>query len=272
MSGPYPPPGYPPPQQPGGGWGDQRYGQQPPPPQQQRQPRYDFPTVQYGGLTAPPQGNWGGEPPRRKRNTSRLVLAVLSVLVIIGGVVTAAIILTQRHTQQSAAPPPATASTSTRPVAPPPTTVAATTTTQDDPGVPNGSTTLNLPRGACVTAQATANNQYQIGHQVTCGTAQSDLVLAVISPAMTGCPDHQYLRVSAPSSGVYCFTLDVRKGDCLDNSFLRAPCAAGAFMVLSTEPGPGSANSCTTSAGATHWVPIGHDPVSVACIGPAKTS
>jgi len=268
MSGSYPPPGYPPPQQPG--WGDQWQGRQQPPPQQlppqQPPPQYDFPTVRYGGLTAP-QGSWG-EPPRRKRNTGRLILAVVSILVIIGGVVTAVLVLTQRHTQQNATPPSPAAHT-TAPAAP--TTVVATTT-QADPGVPNGSTTLSLPKGACVTAQAIANNQYQIGHQVTCGTAQSDLVLAVVSPAMTGCPDHQFLRVSGPSSGVYCFTLDVKKGDCLDNSFLKAPCTPGAFAVLSVEPGPGSANSCTTSVGATHWVPIGHDPVSVACVGPAKTS
>lgn len=263
MSGPYPPPGYQPPQQPG--WGDQWHGQQPPPPQQPP-PQYDFPTVRYSGLTAP-QGPWG-EPPRRRRNTGRLILAVVSILVIIGGVVTAALVLTQRHTQQNAASPPA----ATQTTAPAPTTTALAPTTEADPGVPNGSTTLALPKGACVTAQAIANNQYQIGRQVTCGTAQSDLVLAVITPAMTGCPDHQFLRVSAPSSGVYCFTLDVKKGDCLDNSFLKAPCTPGVFTVLSVEAGPGSANSCTTSAGATHWVPIGHDPVSVACIGLAKTS
>ena len=267
MSGPYPPPGYPPPQQPG--WGDPRYGPPPQQPPQQPPPNYDFPTVRYGGLTAP-QGNWG-EPPRRKRNTGRLVLAVVSILLIIGGVVTAVLVLTQRHNQQNAAPPPALAQT-TVPHATAPTTTALATTTEADPGVPNGSTTMNLAKGACVTAQAIANNQYQIGRQVTCGTAQSDLVLAVITPAMTGCPDHQFLRVSAPSSGVYCFTLDVKKGDCLDNSFLKAPCTPGAFTVLSVEPGPGSGNSCTTSTGATHWVPIGHDPVSVACIGPAKTS
>ncbi|HEX9334275.1 MAG TPA: hypothetical protein VF892_00260, partial [Pseudonocardiaceae bacterium] len=64
--------------------------------------------------------------------------------------------------------------------------------------------------------------------------------------------------------------LDVQKGDCLDSSFLKSPCTAGAFTVLSTEPGPGGATSCTAEAGATHWVPVGHDPVAVACIGPAK--
>jgi hypothetical protein len=77
--------------------------------------------------------------------------------------------------------------------------------------------------------------------------------------------------VSAPASGVYCFTLDVKKGDCLDNSFLKAPCVAGAFAVLAVEAGPGGDTSCGTVAGATHWVPVGHDPVAVACIGPAKS-
>jgi hypothetical protein len=193
------------------------------------------------------------------------VVAVISVLVIIGGVATAAIVLTQRHAHQTATPPPTATLT-----AAPPSQVA--TTAPADPGVPNGSTALTLARGACVTAQATADNQYRLGQQVTCGTAQSDLVLAMVSPALSGCPDHQYLRVSASTSGVYCFTLDIRKGDCVDNSFLKSPCTAGAFSVLATEPGPGGANSCTATAGATHWVPAGHDPVAVACIGPARTS
>lgn len=264
MSGPYPPPGYPRPPQSGGGWGDQQYGQQPPP--TQPQPRYDFPTVQYGGLTNP-QGGWG-EPPRRRRSVGRLIVVVVSVLVIIGGVATAAIVLTQRHNQQNAAPP-ATTTTS----AATPTTVALDTTTSGaNSDVPNGTTTLTLAKGVCVTAEATANNQYRLGRQVTCGTAASDLVLAAISPAMSGCADHQYLRVAAPADAIYCFTLDVKKGDCLDSSFLKAPCAPGAFAVLKTEPGPGGTQSCTDVTGATHWVPIGHDPVAVACIGPSKTS
>jgi hypothetical protein len=251
MSGPYPPPGYPrPPQSGGGGW-------------QQEPPRYDFPTVRYGGLTEP-RGGWG-EPPRKPRSTGRIIVVVVSLLVIIGGVATAAIVLNHRHSQQSASPPATT-------VAHIPTTAAVVTTSSADPGVPNGSTPLNLAKGACVTAQAVADNQYDIGQQVTCGTAQSDLVLALISPALSGCPDHQYLRVSAPAAAVYCFTLDVRKGDCLDSSFLKAPCTPGAFSVLKTEAGPGGAQSCTDVAGATHWVPAGHDPVAVACIGPARTS
>jgi hypothetical protein len=254
MSGPYPPPGYPRQPQPGGGWGDQP-----------QQPQYDFPTVQYGGLTTP-HGGWH-EPPRPPRNTARLVVAVISVLVIIGGVVTAAVVLTERNTHQTATPPPTVTPTSTRQS---PTQVA--TTTPADPGVPNGSTVLTLAKGACVTAQATADNQYSLGHQVTCGTGQSDLVLATVSPAMSGCPDHQYLRVAAPAAGVYCFTLDVKKGDCVDASFLKSPCAAGAFSVLSTEAGPGDTTSCAGVTGATHWVPIGHDPVAVACIGPARVS
>ena len=254
MSGPYPPPGYRP-QQPGG-WGDGG------------QARYDFPTVQYGGLATPP-GGWGQPqpPPKPPRNTGRLIVAVISVLVIIGGVATAVIVLDDRHHQQAASLPATTLST------PAPSALTTTTgITTTNPDVPNGTTTLTLLKGACVTASATSDNQYQLGHQVTCGTAQSDLVLALVSPAMAGCPDHEYLRVTSPTASVYCFTLDVKKGDCLDNSFLKAPCSAGAFTVLSTEPGPGGSTSCTAQPGATHWVPVGHDPVSVACIGPAKTS
>ncbi|HEY3606649.1 MAG TPA: hypothetical protein VGL06_04075 [Pseudonocardiaceae bacterium] len=251
MSGPYPPPGYPrPPDQ--GGWGDQP-----------QQPYYDFPTVQYGGL-ANPQGGWG-PPPRRPRNRGRMIVAAVSILVIIAGVVTGAVLLHQRHPQPAAAPPPPTTSP-----APPPTTAQPTTTAPDD-GLPNGNTVLHLATGACVSAQATANNQYRLGRQVACGTAQSDLVLAVVSPDMAGCADHEYLRVSAPSTGVYCFTLDVKQGDCVDSSFLKSPCAPGAFTVLRTEPGPGGSTSCTDTAGATHWVPVGRNPVAVACVGPART-
>jgi hypothetical protein len=227
--------------------------------------------VQYGGLATPP-GGWG--PPKPPRNTGRLVVAVISVLVIIGGVATAVIVLNHRHNQQAASPPATTLSAPTPPVLSTTTAIATTgiNSTAANPDVPNGTTTLTLAKGACVTASATSDNQYRLGRQVTCGTAQSDLVLAMSSPAMSGCPDHEYLRVTSPASGVYCFTLDVKKGDCLDNSFLKAPCSAGAFTVLSTEPGPGGSTSCTGQAGATHWVPVGHDPVSVACIGPAKTS
>jgi hypothetical protein len=259
MSGPYPPPGYPrPPDQ--GGWGDQPQHPYGAPPQ------YDFPTVRYGGLTNP-QGGWGEPPPRRPRKWGRTIVAVVSVLVIIAGVATGAVLLRERHVQRSAAPPP----TTTRPA---PTTTAAVQppTTAPDGGLPNGNTALHLATGACVSAQATADNQYRLGQQVACGTAQSDLVLAVVSPDMAGCADHEYLRVSAPSTGVYCFTLDVKQGDCVDSSFLKSPCAPGAFTVLKTEPGPGGSASCTDAAGATHWVPVSRNPVAVACIGPARTS
>jgi hypothetical protein len=253
MSGPYPPPGYPrPPDQ--GGWGDQ--------PQQQF---YDFPTVQYGGL-ANPQGGWGPPPPPR-RSRGRMIVAAVSILVIIGGVATGAVLLQQRHARQSAVPPP---TTSPAPV--PTTTDVQQPTTAPDDGLPNCTTALHLATGACVSAQATADNQYRLGRQVACGTAQSDLVLAVVSPDMAGCADHEYLRVSAPPAAVYCFTLDVKQGDCVDSSFLKSPCTAGAFTVLKTEPGPGGSASCTDAAGATHWVPVSRDPVAVACIGPARTS
>jgi hypothetical protein len=255
MSGPYPPPGYPrPPDR--GGWGDQPH-----------YPYGDFPTVQYGGL-ANQQVGWGGPPPvKPPRNTGRTIVVVVSILVIIGGVAVGAVLLQQRHAQPAASPSTTTAQ-------------AATTTTVDpqppttapDNGLPNGSTALHLVPGACVSAQATSDNQYRLGQQVTCGTARSDLVLAVVSPDMSGCADHEYLRVSSASTGVYCFTLDVKQGDCVDSSFLKSPCAAGAFTVLKTEPGPGGSASCTDTAGATHWVPVSRDPVAVACIGPARTN
>jgi len=124
-----------------------------------------------------------------------MIVAAVSILVIIGGVATGAVLLHQRHTQQSAAPPPATTSP-----APSPTTDVPLSTTAPDAGLPNGSTALRLATGACVSAQATADNQYRLGRQVTCGTAQSDLVLAVLSPDMTGCADHEYPSGVPPSA------------------------------------------------------------------------
>ncbi|HEX5402401.1 MAG TPA: hypothetical protein VFX16_08880 [Pseudonocardiaceae bacterium] len=272
MTGPYPPPGYPPqpgqPGQPGPSGQDGWWGGQPE--QSGPQPSsYDFPTVRYSGLGNRSGGGWG-EPPRPPRSTGRLVVAVVSVLVIVGGVVTGIFLLKHQH-QQAAAPPPNVAA---------PLTTAATTTeapTQepteesDDPGVPNGSTELTLPTGACVRARVSGAEKYTVVQQVTCGSAESDLVLAEAIPDLNGCEDHQYLRLTAPNAGVYCFTLDIKKGDCVDENYLKTSCGTAAFTVLKTESGPGSGDSCTTATGATHWVPIGRDPVEVGCLGPTHS-
>jgi hypothetical protein len=264
MSGPYPPPGYPRPPE-DGRWGGQGYQQGGPGYPPQAGPEYDFPTIQYSGLAGQP-GGWG-EPPR-KRNTGRLIVAVVSVLVIIGGVATGIVLLDHRHSQQQqAAPRPTPATTFGQD-----TGTQRPTTTEADPGVPNGSTTLTLDVGNCVTAEVVSNEQYKATQRVTCGTAASDLVLAMTTPDMTGCADHQYLRISAPTTGVYCFTLDIGPGDCVDANYLKKPCGAADFMVLKTEAGPGGNSSCTSAAGATHWVPIGRNPVRVGCLGPPKTS
>lgn len=274
MSGPYPPPGYQRPSDDNGWWAGQQQHQQP-----QQQGQYDFPTVQYSGLagqTGQPGWGGGGEPPERGSNTGRIIVAVLSVLVIIGGIVTGIVLVSQRHQAREAAPP---ATTNTPAIIAP--TVGeneqqgsdtGTTTNPDDPGVPNGNTTLTLPEGACVTAQVNAEEQYTATQRVPCGSAQSDLILAAVTPDMTGCADHEYLRLSAPSAGVYCFTLDIKRGDCVDGNYLKRACAGAAFMVLNTEPGPGNSDSCASTAGATHWVPVGREPVQVGCLGPPKTS
>jgi hypothetical protein len=233
-----------------------------------------FPAVQYSGLSGQP-GGWGEQPPKRRRNTGRIIVAVVSVLVIIGGVATGIVLLNTRHDNQ----PQASSSTSQN-IAPPVGTsqqhttepTAASTTDTTDPGVPNGSTTLTLTAGACVTAQLTSDQQYTAVHQVTCGTAQSDLILAMTSPDMAGCAEHQYLRLSAPNAGVDCFTLDIKQGDCVDNSYLKAPCTTAQFTVLRTEPGPGSGSSCSDAPGSTHWVPVGRNPVQVGCLAPTKKS
>jgi hypothetical protein len=198
-----------------------------------------------------------------------MVVAVVSILVIIGGVATGIVLLTHRHSQQQqqAAPAPTPTATVGQD-----TGTAQPTTTDDDPGLPNGSTALTLDVGNCVLAEVVSNDQYKAVQRVPCGTPDSDLVLAMTTPDMTGCADHQYLRISAPSTGVYCFTLDIKAGDCVDANYLKKQCDTADFMVLKTEPGPGGDNSCTSAAGATHWVPVGRDPVRVGCLGPPKTS
>jgi hypothetical protein len=250
MSGPYPPPGYP--RQPG------QPGRSGPP----GRPDQD----QSGG-------DWG-EPPRRGRSTGRLVVALVSVLVIVGGVAIGIVLLKQR--QQAAAPAPTVAAplstvggAGEQQVQPTEQPTGPSDEPPADAGVPNGSTELTLPSGACVRAEVVGNEQYEAVQRVTCGTDESDLVLAAAIPALAGCADHQYLRLTAPNAGVYCFTLDIKKGDCVDENYLKTPCGSAAFTVLKTESGPGSAASCTTATGATHWVPIGRDPVEVGCLGPA---
>lgn len=288
MSGPYPPPGPQYPQERGWWGGQQGPNPYPGPPQPGPQPGllppgpqpqpgqfdvgHDFPTVRYSGLGGQ-QGGWGEQqqpPPPKRRGIGRVIVATVCILVIVGGVVTGIVLLNERQS------PPQAASQTSQNVAPPVVTsqqqgTTAPTTDTNDPGVPNGSSSLTLTAGACVTAQVTAQ-QYTAVHQVTCGTAQSDLILAMTSPDMAGCADRQYLRLSAPNAGVYCFTLDVKQGDCVDNNYLKTPCSTAPYVVLSTEAGPGSANSCTGATGATHWVPVGRDPVKVGCLAPTKSS
>jgi hypothetical protein len=199
----------------------------------------------------------------------------VSVLVIVGGVATGIVLLKNKNGQPEAASPPSA-----------PASAPATTTTADgglnaspeepsdlgDPGVPNGSTALTLADGSCVTAHVDSDQEYVATTTATCGSGRSDLVLVVSTADLSGCADHQYLRLSAPSAGVYCFTLDLKPGDCVDENYLKRACDGAPFRVLSTESGPGGTQSCTTAKGATHWVPIGHDPVRVGCLGPPTAS
>lgn len=289
MSGPYP--GYPPQPEQGDWSGGQPYGSGPstggyghqggyensgPYPVQQQTgqfgtPTYGFPTVEYGGLGGNP-GGWGEPPRRNKGHVGRMVVVVVSVLVIVGGVATGIVLLTSRG-QQSASPS-TTTSVASAPARPSGTSgqsgSAPSGSQQTNPDLPNGTTTLALTAGSCVTAVAQSNNEYALGRKVVCGTAESDLVLAQVAAGVNGCADHQYLRVRG-ANAVYCFTLDVKLGDCLDNSYIKIACGAGTFTVLKTEPGPGTSSSCGDAHGATHWVPVGRDPVVVGCIGPTKT-
>jgi hypothetical protein len=265
MSGPYPS-GYPPPPEHDGWWaGNQQgnsYGGQ--------SEQSDFPTVQYTGLGGQQGGGWGDPPQPPRRSMGRLVVAVVSVLVIVGGVATGIVLLQHKHTQRQAA--------QADPVAAPVSTpggrseAQATGSGPADPGVPNGSTGLTLADGSCVSAVADDEGQYTATRRATCGTPTSDLVLDTTTADMTGCAAHEYLRLSAPSTGVDCFTLDIKTGDCVDASYLKSACAQADFRVLTTEAGPGGDDSCTSVDGATHWVPVGRDPVRVGCLGAAAKS
>ncbi len=235
MSGPYPPSGYP---QDGQWHGESA----------------QFPTVQYSGLGGSGSGGWGGPPPRR--STGRTIVAVVSVLVIIGGVATGIVLLQRRHAQHQASSSPSVSVSASAAV----------------PALSDGTADMALSAGSCVTAVVDASDEYKATSRVACGGASSDLVLATVTSDMNGCADHQYLRLSAPSAGYYCFTLDIKPGDCVDSNYLKVSCSVAAFVVLRTEPGPGSDSSCTTTTGATHWVPIGRDPVEVGCLGPPGSS
>lgn len=233
MSGPHP--GYPQQPEPDGWWSA------------------DAPRFPAGGYPVAP-----GEPPGRPpRSTGRTVVAVVSVLVIVAGVATGIVLLRHRHREpQAAAPPPATS------------TAMPTTTASATAGLPNGSTDLTLDAGQCASAVVDSAGEYRATTEATCGTTDSDLVLDKIVPTLAGCPDHQYLRLTNGTTGVDCFTLDIRSGDCVNDDYLKTPCADADLQVLTTEPGPGGDDSCTTAGGATHWVPIGRSPVRVGCLGP----
>ncbi|HEX3787289.1 MAG TPA: hypothetical protein VHW44_05465 [Pseudonocardiaceae bacterium] len=292
MSGPFPPSGYPQQPAPGnqsgsyqpagparpngpapagpprpagpaspGGQGGRGYGP----------PTQEFPTVQYNGLAGQhtnPGGNWTGPPPPRRRRGVRVLVAVLAALVIVGGVTTAILVLGHDH-QSSASPGgfpvPASRVSSQQTGTPTPVETSDSATA----GSAEGSTSLALTVGNCVTA-VLQNKEYSVTKKVTCDTSTSDFVLAKTGPTLADCANHQYLLIQA-STGIDCFTLDLKAGDCLDSNYLKVACAGAPFAVLSTEAGPGGSTSCLNETAATHWVPIGVNPVTVGCIGPPKS-
>jgi hypothetical protein len=266
MSGPYPPQGYP--QQPGqGGWsGGQPNGGVPT--GQYGPPNYEFPSVGYGGLSGQDQGNWNSDqatwhsdqgrwhagppqppnqgpptqpPPPRKRNTGQIVIAIIAVLVIIGGVATGILLLNNRNQPPRQAAPPAT----TQPQATGQQggdTGSSTPTGSGTGNTANGTTTLTVSPGECVTA-VVAGSQYAVTQQATCGGASSDFILDKAVTSLDGCSLHQYVVVQGTGGTVYCFTLDLRSGDCLDVNYLKVACSGAAFTVLKTEAGPGGSTS-----------------------------
>jgi hypothetical protein len=226
-----------------------------------------------GPPNQPPQGPPGQgpnqvQPPRRKRNTGQIVIAIVAVLVIVGGVATGILLLHNRG-QQQASPPPATSQ-------PAPTGTQGGDTGSSQPtdsstgNSANGTTTLTVSPGECVTA-AVAGSQYAVTKQATCGGASSDFILDKAVTSVDGCSVHQYVVVQGAPGTVYCFTLDLKVGDCVDVNYLKVACTGAAFTVIKTEAGPGTDTSCRDAVGAKHWLPADRNPVQVACIGPPSS-
>jgi hypothetical protein len=82
-------------------------------------------------------------------------------------------------------------------------------------------------------------------------------------------PDFTYLSIQGPST-VYCFTFDVREGDCLDVDVLKTPCASATQKVLRVVPGPETDSTCQDVPGVDTVILAGPEPASVACVGPNR--
>jgi len=217
MSGLYPPPGRP--GQPGhGGWPGERD------PASDGPPTLEFPVA---GEATPTDGRRPGG--RR----GRVIAVVLAVMILIGGAC-AAMFLVYRHSLVTGVASPASGtSTSVSP--------GGSAGAEDD-GVTNGATTLILAPGACVSASVLPTGAYAPGGQVTCGTPSSDLVLAKTTADEGGCPARDYLRIQAATT-VYCFTLDVKAGDCLDSGYLKVACGSARYPGNRGDAGRGGAKT-----------------------------
>lgn len=188
------------------------------------------------------------------------VIGVVAALVFLGLAASGAFSNSATPPQTSEQAPVGTTEEST-------TTEQNTTTADTTSDGPDGGTSLDLAEGDCVSAQANGQ-RYTALQRVQCGTTQSDLILAMTSADANGCAAHQYLRIGAPDGSVYCFTLDLQQGDCVDSSYLKTSCVNARYIVENTEDGPGGSDSCQDVDGATQWVPIGSDPVMVGCLAP----
>lgn len=263
MSGPYPQQGGYPQQPAQGGWGGQVGGGPSGP--------YGPPNYPGGWQQQQDQPSWNSArqpeptPPPRKRNTGQIVTVIIASLVIVGGVVAGVILLNNNHKAQQQADQTTTTQPATQQNQP---------TGQQDTGQPgasnaSGSTTLAVSAGQCVSAKTTnGSSAYVISKTEQCGSATSDFVLNKTVGRISGCAAQQYVVITGPSGSVYCFTIDVKAGDCVDGNYLKMGCGLNAtFTVLKEESGPGGNNSCRNVAGVQRWVPAGY-PSQVACIGP----
>lgn len=275
MSGPYPQQGGYPRQPAQGGWGGQAgggpsgpYGPSNYPGGWQQQPQQQQPRPEQSGWNqAPPPEP---TPPPRKRNTGQIITVIIASLVIVGGVVAGVVLLNNNHKAQQQADQTTTTQLTTQPNQP----TGQQDTGQQETGQQgasnaSGSTTLAVSTGQCVSAKTTnGSSAYVVSKTEQCGVAASDFVLNKTVSQISGCAAQQYVVITGPKGSVYCFTIDIKAGDCVDGNYLKVSCGPNAtYTVLKEEAGPGSNNSCRNVVGVQRWVPAGY-PAQVACIGP----
>lgn len=203
---------------------------------------------------------------RERRRVSPLAARIAGAALLLAGT-GGAVLLT--HDGPSAAGPVGGVSSSARPtsVSRPPRSSTTSATARPYPS-PSYSGPPSIPveakAGDCVGQDSGA------GALTTqpCGSRFSLFTVAMTLRSPTDCPAGYVLAHGL--SSYFCLTLDVRGGDCADESGLKTDCAApkAAIRVLAVQPGPKTPKSCVGVPGVTRAMLTGPEPATVACAGP----